>query len=92
VKYEPNLGRCVYQAGTALLDLDNPSKVIARSKFPILEPKEDYEIKGDVPHVAFPTGAVRKEDQLYVYYGAADKTIGLAACELKALMHFLYTH
>lgn len=79
-----------YSAGAALLDLKNPSKVIARTKSPILEPKEDYEIFGDVPNVVFPEGAVVIDGELYVYYGAADKVCCLATCKLSELINSLY--
>jgi len=78
-----------YCAGAALLDLKNPSVVIARTKKPILEPQKDYEIFGDVPNVVFPEGAIVKKDELFVYYGAADKTCCLATCKLKKLLNFL---
>ena len=76
----------VYRGGLAILDLKDPSKVIYRSREPILEPKEEYEIKGDVPNVVFPTGLVEKEGVLYLYYGAADKTICLTTAGLDALL------
>ncbi len=75
-----------YKSGAALLDLKDPSKVIARTKNPILEPKEDYEIFGDVPNVVFPGGAIVKGDKLFVYYGAADKRCCLATCTLEKLI------
>ena len=46
----------VYRAGAAILDLDNPLKVLARTKEPILQPEELYERIGDVNNVVFPTG------------------------------------
>jgi predicted GH43/DUF377 family glycosyl hydrolase len=73
--------RC-YRAGAVLLDLNDPRKVIARSRYPILEPEEEYERKGDVPNVVFPTGLVEKDGLLYLYYGAADKTCCLATAPL----------
>jgi len=79
-----------YKSGAALLDLKNPSKVIARTKEPILEPEEDYEIFGDVPNVVFPEGAIVKGNELFVYYGAADKTCCLATCNLEELVNFIY--
>ena len=72
----------VYRVGAALLALDDPRRVIARLPHPILEPKMEYEKVGDVPNVAFPEGALVKDDQLYIYYGAADKTCCLATANL----------
>ncbi|MBL7100782.1 MAG: glycosidase [Nanoarchaeota archaeon] len=78
-----------YKAAAALLDLDNPQKVIARSPKPILKPKKRYERIGDVNKVVFPEGAVVKEEELLVYYGAADKRCALATCKLDDLIDFL---
>jgi predicted GH43/DUF377 family glycosyl hydrolase len=77
----------VYSAGAALLDLHDPSKIIGRTKKPILEPKEPYEKLGDVNNVVFPTGAcVVDNDKLFVYYGAADKVCCLATADLNYLL------
>ncbi len=79
----------IYRAGAVLLDLTDPEKIIARSPLPILEPTEDYEKKGDVPSVVFPTGAVVRKEELFLYYGAADQRCCLATCSLKELINFL---
>lgn len=80
----------VYRAGAALLDKDNPQKVIARSPYPILEPRARYEKEGDVPRVVFPEGAsVGNDGILSVYYGAADSVCALATCKLNELLDFL---
>jgi len=81
----------VYRAGAALLDLEDPSRVIARSPEPLLEPEEEYERKGDIPNVVFPEGAVVIGDTLHVYYGAADKRCCLATAKLKDLVDCLLT-
>jgi predicted GH43/DUF377 family glycosyl hydrolase len=78
-----------YRAGAALLDLNEPSKVIGRTKNPILEPKEPYEKNGDVNNVVFPTGACIIDGKLFVYYGAADKVCCLASAELESLLDFI---
>ncbi len=67
-----------YSLGAALLDLENPAKVIARQSEPILEPELDWEINGFVPNVVFSCGQVILEDSIYVYYGGADTAIGVA--------------
>ena len=79
-------GERIYRAGAVLLDPADPRKVIFRTKEPILEPKEDYELIGDVPTVVFPTGLVEKDGLLYLYYGAADKTVCLATASLEELL------
>jgi predicted GH43/DUF377 family glycosyl hydrolase len=77
----------VYRAGAALLDLRDPSKIIGRTKTPILEPKEPYEKFGDVSNVVFPTGAcVVDNDKLFVYYGGADRVCCLATADLNYLL------
>jgi predicted GH43/DUF377 family glycosyl hydrolase len=77
----------VYRAGAALLDLHDPSKIIGRTKTPILEPKEPYEKFGDVSSVVFPTGAcVVDNDKLFVYYGGADRVCCLATADLNYLL------
>jgi predicted GH43/DUF377 family glycosyl hydrolase len=87
----------VYRLGVLLVDLNNPQKVIYRSPNPILEPEEDYEIglSGSwVPNVVFTCGAVpgvdqeilEDDDEILVYYGAADTSIGLAKATLADLI------
>jgi len=79
----------VYRMGAALLDLEDPLKVRARSPYPLLEPEEPYEREGDVPNVVFPEGAVVIEGVLYMYYGGADKCCCLATVELRELVDYL---
>jgi beta-1,4-mannooligosaccharide/beta-1,4-mannosyl-N-acetylglucosamine phosphorylase len=86
----------IYQAGVALLDLDDPGRVLARSRNNILEPREPYEHVGQVPNVVFPTGLVvddvdgdgfaRPESRALLYYGAADLCVGLATATVGELM------
>jgi predicted GH43/DUF377 family glycosyl hydrolase len=79
----------VYRAGAALLDLENPCRVIARTPEPILEPEEDYERVGVVPNVVFPEGAVVMKDELRVFYGGADRVCCVASVPMKLLMESL---
>ena len=79
----------VYRAGAALLDSEEPWRVIARTPEPILEPEEEYEQEGDVPNVVFPEGAVVIGEQLLVFYGAADKVICAASVGLDELIQYL---
>lgn len=63
-----------YYLGAILLDLQDPSKVIARSDSPLLQPEADYEKHGFYDNVVFPHGLVRRDDDRYfLYYGGADK-------------------
>jgi predicted GH43/DUF377 family glycosyl hydrolase len=79
----------VYRAGAALLDLENPFRVIARTPEPILEPEEEFEKVGVVPNVVFPEGAVVVKDDLKVFYGGADRTCCVASIPMKLLVEAL---
>ena len=78
-----------YRAGAALLDLEEPWKVIARTPEPILEPEEEYERIGDVPNVVFPEGAVVIGDELLVFYGGADVVCCAASVHLDEFVEHL---
>lgn len=80
--------RNIYRAGVALLEGENPQRVIHRTPFPILSPTKDYERFGDIPNVVFPTGAVVKDDTLMLYYGAADRYCCLAICGVQELVEY----
>jgi predicted GH43/DUF377 family glycosyl hydrolase len=71
----------------AILNLDNPAEVLGRTKKPLLIPREEYERYGRVPNVVFPSGAIIKDDELHLYYGAADTTCALATIELERMLH-----
>ena len=79
----------IYRAGAALLDLDDPRKVIARTKQPILEPVEDYEKIGDVNNVVFPTGTVIIDKKLLLYYGGADRVCCVASASIDELIEHI---
>lgn len=79
----------VYHACAALLDLNNPAKVIARLKKPLITPSEHYERHGYVNYVVFPTGTAIFDDRLYIYYGAADDKIAAASLNLNDLLNEL---
>jgi len=79
----------VYRAGAALLDLEEPWKVIARTPEPILEPEEEYEKVGDVPNVVFPEGAVAIGNELLVFYGGADQVCCVASVHLDEFVDYL---
>lgn len=82
----------VYTACAALLDLKNPHKEVARLPYPLFEPQEDWELKGEVNNVCFPTGSVVVDDELYIYYGAADEQIAVASVSLSSLLKELMLH
>jgi predicted GH43/DUF377 family glycosyl hydrolase len=82
----------VYRAGAALLDLEDPRRVIARTPEPILEPEEDFERVGVVPNVVFPEGAVVVKDDLKVFYGGADRICCVASVPMKLLIEALESY
>ncbi|MBU3968748.1 hypothetical protein KJ991_00850 [Patescibacteria group bacterium] len=75
-----------YRVGAVLLDLADPTKIIARSDEPIFEPETDYEKIGQVPNVVFPCGAVLIRDKIFLYYGGADKVVGVATIGKEELL------
>ena len=80
----------VYSMGAALLDLDEPSRVIARTAPYLLHPKELYEQVGDVPNVVFPCAALTDPEtgRIAIYYGAADTVTALALCQVDEVIEF----
>jgi beta-1,4-mannooligosaccharide/beta-1,4-mannosyl-N-acetylglucosamine phosphorylase len=79
----------VYAMGAALLDLDEPWKVIARGRDYLLAPHVPYEQVGDVPNVVFPCAALVEDDRLSVYYGGADTVVCLAHGHLSEVLAFV---
>jgi len=73
----------IYRVGAAMLDLENPTKVLGRSLAPVLSPRERYERIGDVGNVTFASGAIVEDDgEIKLYYGAADTSICVATASL----------
>jgi beta-1,4-mannooligosaccharide/beta-1,4-mannosyl-N-acetylglucosamine phosphorylase len=81
----------VYSMGASLLDLDQPWKVIARSRDYLLSPQVPYEQVGDVPNVAFPCAALvdDQRDRLTIYYGGADTVVCIAHGSLSGVIEFV---
>ena len=89
----------IYQAGVSLHDLNNPCRLLGRGKYNILEPRELYELIGQVPNVVFPSAAVapasrgktlNPEDEIFIYYGAADTCVCLAQTTVKELLEAVH--
>ena len=78
-----------YRVGAVLVDLHDPTKIISRTDYPIFEPETDFEKQGEIPNVVFPCGTVVINGTLFVYYGAADKVIGVATVKLCDLLCML---
>ncbi|MFQ6093655.1 MAG: hypothetical protein ACE5OR_13455, partial [bacterium] len=85
-----------YSICAALLDLDDPKKVLCRTRNPIYIPSAPYELHGndqypvDVPAVVFPVGAFVRKEKLIIYAGAGDKYIILLSCNLNNLVNYLW--
>lgn len=79
----------VYRVGAVLLDLKNPVKIIGRTDNPIFEPETPYEKEGQVSNVVFPCGNVLLGDKLFVYYGGADKVVGVATIKIQEIIRIL---
>lgn len=80
-----------YRVGAILLDLSDPTKIIARSDEPIFEPDAYYEKIGQVSNVVFPCGVALMKDKFFLYYGGADKVVGVATIGRKELLKNLET-
>jgi predicted GH43/DUF377 family glycosyl hydrolase len=79
-----------YRVGFMLLDLEDPFKVIARTKDPVLEPEYYYEKVGFIiPNCVFPSGNVVIDNTLHLYYGACDSCICLATVDMDELLDHL---
>ena len=78
-----------YRVGALLLDLKDPTKIIARSDEPLLEPEMQYEKEGQVPNVVFPCGTVLIGDTIFVYYGGGDQVVGVATVSMTNLLAYL---
>jgi beta-1,4-mannooligosaccharide/beta-1,4-mannosyl-N-acetylglucosamine phosphorylase len=76
----------IYRLGLALLDLENPARIIRRTDEWIFGPKAHYEREGDVDDVVFPCGWIKKKDTVFIYYGAADSRICVATADFNELV------
>jgi predicted GH43/DUF377 family glycosyl hydrolase len=92
-----SIPRC-YSLCCALLDLENPRKIICRTKTPIYIPSFPYELYGnekypvDIPAVVFPTGIVQIEKKLLLYCGAGDKYCIVLSCDVNNLLDYLFKY
>jgi predicted GH43/DUF377 family glycosyl hydrolase len=77
----------IYRMGTAIVDKNDPTKLIGRCNRPILAPRELYERIGNTPNIVFSTGALLQDDNtLVIYYGAADSCINVATIDIKDII------
>lgn len=77
-----------YSLGCALLDRDDPGKVIARTPEPVLT-AENADRSGYVPNVIYTCGALKVGERLLIPYGISDSTVGFATCEIDALLSLM---
>ena len=77
-----------YALGAALLDRDDPSKVLARSREPVLT-AENADRSGYVPNVVYTCGALKVGEQLLIPYGISDSTVGFATCTVEDMLGML---
>ncbi len=86
-------GGNIYRLGCALFDIDDPSKIIGRSKVPVLTPREYYERTGDAPNAVFTCGTIEEPDtgQVKIYYGACDTCICVATARIRDLVESALT-
>jgi|SRR5687767_12822978 predicted GH43/DUF377 family glycosyl hydrolase len=84
----------IYRLGLALLDRDEPTRVLARGNEWVFGPQATYERQGDVSDVVFPCGWILRDDgdTLDLYYGGADSVICLATASLAELLDHLGSH
>lgn len=84
----------IYRTGLALLDTEEPDRVLARSSEWLFGPAAPYERTGDVDQVVFPCGWLLDDDgdTLRIYYGAADTSVCVATASLAALLDWLSRH
>lgn len=84
----------VYSIGAALLDRENPAKVLYRTKDYLLTPEESYEVSGFVPNVTFPCSALcdAETGRIAIYYGAADTCLGIAYTQVDELIAHIKEH
>jgi len=88
----PDVHIRTYRVGALLLDLDDPYKVIARTPEPIMSPETDYEKHGNHDNVIFPCANPVIDGVMHIYYGGADRGIGLATVKVDDLLEHLLQH
>lgn len=90
---DPSRRAVCYRMGAALLDLEDPRRVIARTPEAIFEPRAYYERVGlYIPNVVFPTASPVRDGVIHLYYGCCDTSIGLATAELEAVLAHVMRH
>jgi predicted GH43/DUF377 family glycosyl hydrolase len=89
VFYHGTTEDCGYKLGAMLLDLNDPTKIVARAMSPVLEPTEWYEREGLKGNIIYSCGAAAKDGELYVYYGGSDSVTCVAMARLDTFLEEL---
>lgn len=84
-----NQEKRVFGIEALLLDINNPAIIIGRTQQPFLEPELDYEVRGLIPNVIFPSGLILRNNELWIYYGAADTVVAMAKLKIEAFLSYL---
>lgn len=81
-----------YSMGSAILDKDDPTKVLYRTAPYLLAPAAPYELAGDVPNVVFPCAAIQDGEKVAIYYGAADTSVCIAFGYIDEILEYTKEH
>lgn len=82
----------IYKVGAVLTKLNDPTKIIARTDYPLLEPEKDYEKFGLVNNVVFPNANVIFKNKIFLYYGGADQYLCVATLNIKDILETLLNY
>jgi predicted GH43/DUF377 family glycosyl hydrolase len=85
-------GVLTYRLGLALVDRDDPRKVLARASDWVFAPVAPYETDGVAGNVVFTCGAAVRDDEVWMYYGASDMYVALARADIKDLLEFVWKY
>lgn len=89
IRHYPTPEKRIFGIEALLLDRNDPAKIIARTQDFLMQAEEQYETQGMINQVVFPSGAMIKDNRLFIYYGAADTTCCVASCSLPDLLSVL---
>jgi predicted GH43/DUF377 family glycosyl hydrolase len=79
-------GGPIYRMGAAILDAEDPRRLVARARRWVLSPEEEYERNGDAPNVVFSCGSIVRDEEIWMYYGAADCRVCLAKAKISDVL------
>lgn len=85
-------GNLIYRLGLSLLARDDPRQLLRRASPWVFAPEADFERNGVAPNVVYTCGALQQGDEIWMYYGAADTTVGLAIAKTADLLAFVHAN